>query len=101
MLKCKPSVTPLSTSEKLSKFEGDLLNSSDVNTKNWYREETDLWAEFGGKSTIRQEVFFKAFGKGICGQEYVIIRQKSGFTLGGGSIRECVMTWLEYKEGTN
>jgi histone deacetylase 1/2 len=29
MLKCKPSVTPLSTSEKLSKYEGDVLNSSD------------------------------------------------------------------------
>jgi hypothetical protein len=33
-----------------------------VKTKNWYREETDLWAEFG-KSTIRQEVFLKEFGK--------------------------------------
>jgi histone deacetylase 1/2 len=29
MLKCKPSITPLSTSEKLSKYEGDLLNTSD------------------------------------------------------------------------
>jgi histone deacetylase 1/2 len=29
MLKCKPSVTPLSTSEKLSKYEGNVLNSSD------------------------------------------------------------------------
>jgi hypothetical protein len=29
MLKCKPSVTPLSTSDKLSKYEGDVLNSSD------------------------------------------------------------------------
>jgi hypothetical protein len=23
-----------------------------VNTKNWYREETDLWAEFGGKASF-------------------------------------------------
>jgi hypothetical protein len=51
-----------------------------VNTKNWYKEETDLWAEFGGKSTIWQEVFFKAFSKGVYGWEYVIIRQKSCFT---------------------
>jgi hypothetical protein len=41
-----------------------------VNTKNWYRKETGLWAEFG-ESTIRQEVFLKAFGKrrlrsGVC-----------------------------------
>jgi hypothetical protein len=78
-----------------------MINGVIVNTKNWYREETDLWAEFGGKCTIQHEDFFKAFGKGVCGREYVIIRQKSCFTLGRGSIRECVMTWLEYKEGTN
>jgi hypothetical protein len=49
----------------------------------------------------RQEVFLKAFDKDACGREYVVIRQKSCFTLGGRSIRECVMTWLERKEGTN
>jgi hypothetical protein len=53
------------------------------------------------ENTIRQEVFLKAFGKDACGQEYIIIRQKSFFTPGRGSIRECVMTWLEHKEGTN
>jgi hypothetical protein len=46
-----------------------VIEGAYVNTKNWYREETDLWADFGGKSAIRQEVFFKAFGKGVCGQE--------------------------------
>jgi hypothetical protein len=60
-----------------------------VNTKNWYREETDL------------KIFLKAFSKGVCGQEYVIIRQKSCFTLERGSIQECVMMWLEYEEGMN
>jgi hypothetical protein len=50
-----------------------VIEGAYVNTKNWYREETDLWAEFGGKSTIQQEVFFKAFGEGVCGREYVII----------------------------
>jgi hypothetical protein len=78
-----------------------IIEGAYVNTKNWYWEETDLWAEFGGESTIRQEVFFRAFGKGVCGLEYLIIRQKSCFALGRGSIRECVMTWLEYKQGTN
>ena len=29
MIKCKPSPTPLSSSEKLSKYEGTLLNSED------------------------------------------------------------------------
>jgi hypothetical protein len=36
------------------------------------------------KSTIQQEVFLKAFGKGVSGPEYVIIRRKSYFALGGG-----------------
>jgi hypothetical protein len=45
--------------------------------------------------------FVKAFGKNVCSREHVIIRQKGCFTLGRGSIRECVMTWLEYKEGAN
>jgi hypothetical protein len=40
-----------------------VIEGAYVNTKNWYREETDLWAEFGRKSTIRQEVFLKAFSK--------------------------------------
>jgi hypothetical protein len=56
-----------------------------------------VWEE----STIRQEVFLKAFGKDVYGREYDIIQQKSCFMLGRGSIRECVMKWLEYKEGTN
>jgi hypothetical protein len=40
-----------------------VIEGAYVNTKNWYREETDLWAELG-KSTTQQEVFLKAFGKG-------------------------------------
>jgi hypothetical protein len=28
-------------------------------------------------STIRQKVFLKAFGRGICGREYIVIRQKN------------------------
>jgi hypothetical protein len=69
--------------------------------KKWYREEIDLWVEFGRRAPFRQEVFLKAFGKDVCGWEYVIIRQKIFFMLRRGSIRECVMMWLEYKEGTN
>jgi hypothetical protein len=43
----------------------------------------------------------KAFGKDACGREHAIIRQSSCFALGRGNIREYVMTWPEYKEGTN
>jgi hypothetical protein len=39
--------------------------------------------------------------KDVYGREYVIIRQRSCLTLGRRSIWECMMTWLEYKEGTN
>jgi hypothetical protein len=35
--------------------------------------------------------------KDVCGREYVIIRQRSCFTPERGSVRECMMTWLEYK----
>jgi hypothetical protein len=45
------------------------------------------------------EVFLKAFGRGICGQEYIVIRQESCSTDESGSIRECVMTWIGYKKG--
>jgi hypothetical protein len=50
---------------------------------------------------MRQDIFLKAFGKDACGREHAIIRQKGCFALRRGSIREYVMTWPEYKEGTN
>jgi hypothetical protein len=51
------------------------------------------------KNAIRQEVFLKAFGRGVCGREYIVIRQKNCSTDESGSIREFVMTWIGYKEG--
>jgi hypothetical protein len=70
-----------------------------VNTKNWYREETDLWAEFG-----RRAPFGKRFSS-----KYLVEASAVGSTSSFGrravprlkekSIRECVMTWIEYKEG--
>jgi hypothetical protein len=55
-----------------------------------------IWQE----NTIRQEISFNAFGRGVCGRECVIIRQKSFSTVDGGNVRECVMTWTGYKEGS-
>jgi hypothetical protein len=78
-----------------------VIEGAYVNTKNWYRKETDVWAEFGKKNTIWQEIFLKAFGKDACGREHAIIRQNGCFALGRGNIRGYVMTWPEYKEGTN
>jgi hypothetical protein len=50
------------------------------------------------KSTIRQKVFLKAFGRGVCGREYIVIRQKTVPRVKTESIRECMMTWIGYKE---
>jgi hypothetical protein len=41
------------TPEKSPEYPGftdKIVLSGDVNTKNWYREETDLWAEFGRRA---------------------------------------------------
>jgi hypothetical protein len=51
------------------------------------------------KNTIRREILLKAFGRGVRGREYIVIRQESCSTDESGSIRECVMTWIGYKEG--
>jgi hypothetical protein len=56
---------------------------------------SQIWQE----NTIRQEVFLKAFGRGVCGQEYIVIQQKSYSMDGSESIQECMMTWIGYKEG--
>jgi hypothetical protein len=50
------------------------------------------------KNTNRQKVFLKAFGRGVCGWEYIVIRQESCSTDKSGSIRECIMMWIGYKE---
>jgi hypothetical protein len=55
-----------------------------------------IWQE----SNIRQEISFNAFGRGVCGRECIIIRQKSCPTVEGGNVRECVMTWTGYEEGS-
>jgi hypothetical protein len=47
-----------------------------VNTKNWYRKETDLWADFGNKIPFGRKNLLRGFGKDVCGQQYVIVRQK-------------------------
>jgi hypothetical protein len=48
-------------------------------------------APFGKRFSSKHSV------KDVCGWEYVIIRQRSCFTLGRRSLRERVMMWLEYK----
>jgi hypothetical protein len=47
-----------------------------VNTKNWYRKRTDLWAEFGNEMPFDRKNLLRGFGKDACGRQYVIVRQK-------------------------
>jgi hypothetical protein len=72
-----------------------------VNTKNWYREETDLWAEFGRRAPFgrrfssKHSVEASAVGSSSSFDRRTVPRVKAE------SILECVMTWIEYKEGMN
>jgi uncharacterized protein (DUF488 family) len=72
-----------------------------VNTKNWYRKETDLWAEFGKETPFGRKFSSKhlvempAVGSAPSfGRRAVLRLEKEAF-------QEYVMTWPEYKEGTN
>jgi hypothetical protein len=47
-----------------------------VNTKNWYKKMTDLWAEFGNEMPFDRKNLLRGFGKDSHGQQYAIIRQK-------------------------
>jgi hypothetical protein len=45
-----------------------------VNTKNWYRKGTDLWAEFGKEMPFGRKNLLRGFGKDACDRQYAIIR---------------------------
>jgi hypothetical protein len=70
-----------------------------VNTKNWYREETHMWAEF-----VRRAPFGRRFSSKHS-VEASAVRSTSSFgrrivpRVKAESVRESVMTWIEYKEG--
>jgi hypothetical protein len=75
-----------------------VIEGAYVNTKNWYKEETDMWAEFGRRAP---------FGRGFSSKHSVeasAIRSTPSFgrrtvpRVKAESIRDCVMTWTGYKE---
>jgi hypothetical protein len=76
-----------------------VIEGAYVNTKNWYREETDMWAEFGRRApfgrrfSLKHSVEASAVGSTSSFGRRIVPRVKKK------SIRECVMTWIEYKEG--
>jgi hypothetical protein len=78
-----------------------VIEGAYVNTKNWYWKETDLWTEFGKRAPFDRRFSSKHSVKMPAVGSTSSFGKKSCFTLGGGSIRECMMTWLGHKEGTN
>jgi hypothetical protein len=76
-----------------------VIEGAYVNTKNWYREETDMWAEFGRRAPFGRRFSSKhlveasavgstsSFGRRIVPQ----VKEEN--------IQEHVMTWIGYKEG--
>jgi hypothetical protein len=72
-----------------------------VNTKNWYREETDLWAEFGRRAPFGRRFSSKRSVEASAVGSTSLFGRRTVLRLKKESIRECVMTWIEYKEGMN
>jgi hypothetical protein len=69
-----------------------------VNTKNWYKKETDLWAEFGRRAL---------FGKRFSSKHSVKTPAVGSASAFGRELfhawkrKHSGMTWLEHKEGAN
>jgi hypothetical protein len=76
-----------------------VIEEAYVNTKNWHREETDVWAEFG-----RRAPFARRFSSKYSVEAYAVgstssFSRRAAPRLKDKSIQEHVMTWIEYKEG--
>jgi hypothetical protein len=76
-----------------------VIEGAYVNTKNWYREETDLWAEFGKRAPFGRRFSSKHLVKASAVGSTSSFGRRAVPRLEEKSIRERVMTWIEYKEG--
>jgi hypothetical protein len=65
-----------------------------VNTKIWYRKESDLWAQLGKKSLPGNEGFFKRIRQRNLRSAVCFRSAKGLFAL---ISRDCVVTWPERK----
>jgi hypothetical protein len=76
-----------------------VIEGAYVNTENWYREETDMWAEFGRvapfgrRFSSKHSVEASAIGSTSSFGRRIVPRVKAE------NIRGCVMMWIGYKEG--
>jgi hypothetical protein len=78
-----------------------VIEGAYVNTKNWYREETDLWAEFGRRAPIGKRFSSKHSVEASAAESTSPFGRRAISRLKEESIQECVVMWLEYKEGMN
>jgi hypothetical protein len=66
-----------------------------VNTKIWYKKESDLWAQLGEKNSVwKKEGFFKKILQRSLRLAICFRSAKGLFAL---ILRDCVMTWPERK----
>jgi hypothetical protein len=78
-----------------------VIEGAYVDTKNWCREETDLWSEFGRRAPIGKRISSKHSVKASAVGSTSSLGRRAVSRLEEESIRECMMMWLEYKEGMN
>jgi hypothetical protein len=78
-----------------------VIEGAYVNTKNWYREEPDVWAEFGRRAPFGKRFSSKHSVKASAVGSTSSFGRRVVSRLEEESIRECIMMWLEYKEGMN
>jgi hypothetical protein len=67
----------------------------DVNTKIWYKKESDLWAQLDEKSVQKKESFFKRIRQKSLRSAVCFRSAKGLFAL---ILRDCVVTWPKRKE---
>jgi hypothetical protein len=76
-----------------------VIEGAYVNTKNWYRVETDMWAEFGTIAPFGRRFSSKHSGEASAIGSTSSFGRRTVPQVKAESIRECVMTWIGYKEG--
>jgi hypothetical protein len=71
-----------------------LGSSGCVNTKIWYRRESDLWAQLGKNPVQRRKVSSKRFGRDARGRQFCFCSARELFAL---ISRDRMVTWPERK----
>jgi hypothetical protein len=69
-----------------------------VNTKNWYREETDMQDEFGRVAPFGRRFSSKPSVEASAVGSTPSFGKRTVPQVKAESIQECVMTWIGYKE---